>query len=59
MPSPQWSMCSRRRPFLCRQTDFIQKVARAGKPVNIKKGQFLSPAEMGSVVAKARARGQR
>jgi 2-dehydro-3-deoxyphosphooctonate aldolase (KDO 8-P synthase) len=43
--------------FLCRQTDFIQKVARAGKPVNIKKGQFLSPAEMENVVAKARAVG--
>jgi 2-dehydro-3-deoxyphosphooctonate aldolase (KDO 8-P synthase) len=43
--------------FLCRQTDFIQKVARAGKPVNIKKGQFLSPAEMDNVVAKARATG--
>jgi 2-dehydro-3-deoxyphosphooctonate aldolase (KDO 8-P synthase) len=43
--------------FLCRQTDFIQNVARAGKPVNIKKGQFLSPAEMGNVVAKARAVG--
>jgi 2-dehydro-3-deoxyphosphooctonate aldolase (KDO 8-P synthase) len=43
--------------FLCRQTDFIQKVARAGKPVNIKKGQFLSPWEMGNVVDKARATG--
>ena len=32
--------------FLCRQTDFIQKVASAGKPVNVKKGQFLSPWEM-------------
>jgi 2-dehydro-3-deoxyphosphooctonate aldolase (KDO 8-P synthase) len=41
--------------FLCRQTDFIQAVARAGKPVNIKKGQFLSPQEMGNVVDKARA----
>jgi 2-dehydro-3-deoxyphosphooctonate aldolase (KDO 8-P synthase) len=40
--------------FLCRQTDFIQNVARAGKPVNIKKGQFLSPTEMSNVVAKAR-----
>ena len=36
--------------FLCRQTDFIQNVARAGKPVNIKKGQFLSPWEMKNVV---------
>ncbi|MEO8316245.1 MAG: 3-deoxy-8-phosphooctulonate synthase [Pseudomonadota bacterium] len=43
--------------FLCRQTDFIQKVASAGKPVNIKKGQFLSPSEMSNVVAKARAVG--
>ena len=43
--------------FLCRQTDFIQKVARAGKPVNIKKGQFLSPWEMKHVTAKARATG--
>ncbi|WP_423820775.1 3-deoxy-8-phosphooctulonate synthase [Salinisphaera sp. SPP-AMP-43] len=40
--------------FLCRQTDFIQTVAASGKPVNIKKGQFLSPAEMNGVVAKAR-----
>ena len=43
--------------FLCRQTNFIQAVARAGKPVNIKKGQFLSPWEMGNVVDKARATG--
>jgi 2-dehydro-3-deoxyphosphooctonate aldolase (KDO 8-P synthase) len=40
--------------FLCRQTDFIQAVARAGKPVNIKKGQFLAPDDMLQVVAKAR-----
>ena len=40
--------------FLCRQTDFIRAVAACGKPVNIKKGQFLSPAEMGNVVAKAK-----
>jgi len=40
--------------FLCRQTDFIRAVAAAGKPVNIKKGQFLSPAEMKNVVDKAR-----
>lgn len=40
--------------FLCRQTDFIQAVAAAGKPVNIKKGQFLSPGEMKNVVDKAR-----
>lgn len=43
--------------FLCRQTDFIQAVARAGKPVNIKKGQFLSPWEMKHVAAKAKATG--
>jgi len=43
--------------FLCRQTNFIQRVADAGIPVNIKKGQFLSPAEMKHVVAKAKATG--
>jgi 2-dehydro-3-deoxyphosphooctonate aldolase (KDO 8-P synthase) len=43
--------------FLCRQTDFIQKVASAGKPVNIKKGQFLSPWEMKHVSSKAKATG--
>jgi len=41
--------------FLCRQTDFIQAVARTGKPVNIKKGQFLAPDDMKQVVAKAKA----
>ena len=40
--------------FLCRQTDFIHAVACAGKPVNIKKGQFLSPQEMRNVVDKAK-----
>jgi 2-dehydro-3-deoxyphosphooctonate aldolase (KDO 8-P synthase) len=40
--------------FLCRQTDFIEAVARAGKPVNIKKGQFLAPHDMKNVVEKAR-----
>jgi 2-dehydro-3-deoxyphosphooctonate aldolase (KDO 8-P synthase) len=40
--------------FLCRQTDFINAVAAAGRPVNIKKGQFLSPGEMKNVVEKAR-----
>jgi 2-dehydro-3-deoxyphosphooctonate aldolase (KDO 8-P synthase) len=40
--------------FLCRQTDFIRAVAAAGRPVNIKKGQFLSPHEMKNVVDKAR-----
>ena len=40
--------------FLCRQTDFIRAAASAGRPVNIKKGQFLSPWEMKNVVAKAR-----
>lgn len=43
--------------FLCRQTDFIQNVAKAGKPVNVKKGQFLSPWEMKHVTAKAKATG--
>ncbi len=43
--------------FLCRQTNFIQNVARQGRPVNIKKGQFLSPWEMGNVIDKARATG--
>jgi len=41
--------------FLCRQTDFIQACAASGKPVNIKKGQFLAPTDMTQVVAKARA----
>ncbi|HMU90492.1 MAG TPA: 3-deoxy-8-phosphooctulonate synthase [Pseudomonadales bacterium] len=43
--------------FLCRQTNFIQRVAAAGLPVNIKKGQFLAPWDMAHVVAKARATG--
>jgi len=43
--------------FLCRQTDFIQAAACAGKPVNIKKGQFLAPWDMQQVVAKARSAG--
>ena len=43
--------------FLCRQTNFIQNVARTGKPVNIKKGQFLAPGDMQNVVDKARATG--
>jgi 2-dehydro-3-deoxyphosphooctonate aldolase (KDO 8-P synthase) len=41
--------------FLCRQTDFIHAVAQSGKPVNIKKGQFLAPHDMINVIAKARA----
>lgn len=45
--------------FLCRQTDFIQKVASSGRPVNIKKGQFLSPWEMKHVADKALATGNR
>ena len=45
--------------FLCRQTDFILAAARAGKPVNIKKGQFLSPWEMGHVLEKALSTGNR
>ncbi len=43
--------------FLCRQTNFIQRVCALGKPVNIKKGQFLAPSDMQQVVAKARATG--
>ncbi|MBK1654698.1 3-deoxy-8-phosphooctulonate synthase [Allochromatium vinosum] len=43
--------------FLCRQTNFIQAVARQGRPVNIKKGQFLAPWDMKHVVEKARATG--
>jgi 2-dehydro-3-deoxyphosphooctonate aldolase (KDO 8-P synthase) len=43
--------------FLCRQTNFIQRVAACGKPVNIKKGQFLSPWEMLNVVDKAKVSG--
>src|SRR5205823_1680322 len=45
--------------FLCRQTNFIRKAASQGKPVNIKKGQFLSPWEMGNVVEKAKSTGNR
>lgn len=44
--------------FLCRQTDFIQACAASGKPVNIKKGQFLAPYDMLQVVTKARAAAQ-
>ena len=43
--------------FLCRQTNFIRNVAKQGKAMNIKKGQFLSPWEMGNVVEKARSTG--
>jgi 2-dehydro-3-deoxyphosphooctonate aldolase (KDO 8-P synthase) len=43
--------------FLCRQTNFIQNVCRAGRPVNIKKGQFLAPGDMANVVDKAKATG--
>ncbi|MFT5138744.1 MAG: 2-dehydro-3-deoxyphosphooctonate aldolase (KDO 8-P synthase) [Lysobacterales bacterium] len=43
--------------FLCRQTNFITRVANSGRPVNIKKGQFLSPGDMKNVVAKAHATG--
>ena len=41
--------------FLCRQTDFIRAVAQCGKPVNIKKGQFLAPSDMKNVIEKARS----
>lgn len=43
--------------LLCRQTSFIQRVAAAGKPVNIKKGQFMAPTDMGNVLEKAHATG--
>ena len=45
--------------FLCRQTNFIKKVAELGKPVNIKKGQFLSPDEMKNVLDKATSTGNK
>ena len=45
--------------FLCRQTDFVTAVARAGKPMNIKKGQFLAPWDMRHVIEKAHAAGNR
>jgi len=45
--------------FLCRQTDFISAVAAAGKPVNIKKGQFLAPGDMKNVVEKAKSASMR
>ncbi|MDB5968985.1 MAG: 3-deoxy-8-phosphooctulonate synthase [Hydrocarboniphaga sp.] len=41
--------------FLCRQTNFMQKVAMTGRPINVKKGQFMSPWEMGNVIAKMKA----
>ncbi|KTD22506.1 3-deoxy-8-phosphooctulonate synthase [Legionella londiniensis] len=60
--TPLWEVASvvdvlQTPAFLCRQTNFIQKVASMNKPVNIKKGQFLSPWEMKHVVAKAKATG--
>lgn len=45
--------------FLCRQTDFILEIARAGKPVNIKKGQFLAPWDIGNVIEKIASTGNR
>jgi len=45
--------------FLCRQTDFVQAVAAAGKPVNLKKGQFLAPWDMANALEKAYATGNR
>lgn len=41
--------------FLCRQTNFMQNVARTGRPINVKKGQFMSPWEMGNVIEKMKA----
>jgi 2-dehydro-3-deoxyphosphooctonate aldolase (KDO 8-P synthase) len=43
--------------FLCRQTDLLVAAARTGKPVNVKKGQFLAPLDMGQAVGKLRAAG--
>ena len=45
--------------FLCRQTDFVTAVARAGKPVNVKKGQFMAPADMRQVIGKIESAGNR
>jgi 2-dehydro-3-deoxyphosphooctonate aldolase (KDO 8-P synthase) len=45
--------------FLCRQTDFVMAVAKTGKPLNLKKGQFLAPWDMRHVIAKAQATGNR
>ena len=45
--------------FLCRQTNFILNVAATGKPVNIKKGQFLAPGDMKNVIDKARSTGNK
>jgi 2-dehydro-3-deoxyphosphooctonate aldolase (KDO 8-P synthase) len=45
--------------FLCRQTDFILEIAKSGRPVNIKKGQFLSPADMANVVNKIKSTGNK
>lgn len=45
--------------FLCRQTDFLLEVARPGKPVNVKKGQFLAPGDMGPVLEKLASTGNR
>jgi len=45
--------------FLCRQTDFVMAVAKAGKPINLKKGQFLAPWDMRHVIEKAQATGNR
>ena len=41
--------------FLCRQTNFMQNVAKTGRPINVKKGQFMSPWEMGNVIEKMKA----
>jgi 2-dehydro-3-deoxyphosphooctonate aldolase (KDO 8-P synthase) len=45
--------------FLCRQTDFVTAVARAGKPVNVKKGQFMAPADVRQVIGKIESAGNR
>ena len=56
-PAAEVLDCLQIPAFLCRQTDIVVAAAATGKPVNVKKGQFMSPAEMGNVVAKARSTG--
>ncbi len=56
-PAAETLDCLQIPAFLCRQTDLILAAARTGKPVNVKKGQFMSPEEMGNVVEKVRSVG--
>ncbi len=55
LPASDVVDCLQVPAFLCRQTDLLCACARTGKPINVKKGQFLSPTEMENVVAKIRA----